>query len=67
MTIRLNRAYVVPPERQGDTHIMQWAVNFGKFSDTSLKILNYCRMHLHVTTISELFHIHNNQIIPYMY
>ena len=67
LTIQLNKTYVVPPERHGDVHIMQWASNSGTYSASKLKVLNYCRMHLHVTTISELFQIHTDTMLPYMY
>jgi hypothetical protein len=67
MKIRLNTPYVIPPEQTGDVHIMQWAATTTLFSEKGLKMINYCRMHLHVTTISELFQILTNQILPHMY
>jgi hypothetical protein len=67
MKIRLNNAYVIPPERTGDVYIMQWAASSTLFTKKGLKMLNYCRMHLHVTTISELFQISTDQILPHMY
>ena len=65
--VLLNKPYVIPPERHADIHIMKWASASPTFLDNDLKTLNYCRMHLHVTTISELFHIASTQILPYMY
>ena len=60
--IRLNRQYIIPPEREHDIHIMQWATHSNRFNEQQIKILNYCRMHVHATTISELFHISSNHI-----
>ena len=65
--IHLHRQYTIPPEREGDIHIMQWAIASKRFTDKHLKVLNYCRMYLHVTTISELFSIYLPKILPHMY
>ena len=67
LRIQLNKPYVIPPERHKDIHIMKWASASPTFLHNNLKTLNYCRMHLHVTIISELFHIASTQILPYMY
>ena len=65
--IKLNTTYVIPPERTQDVCIMQWATTSKLFSTKTIKILNYCRLYLHVTTVSELFTLHDNKILPYMY
>ncbi len=45
---------VATPECQHDIYIMDYATECGLFSSQDLKILNYCRLYLHVTTVSEL-------------
>ena len=63
----LNKTYVMPPERVGDVYIMQWAAKSELFNDKKIRILNFCRMYLHVTMVSELFDVHDHHILPYMY
>ena len=65
--IQLHRQYIIPPEREGDIHIMQWVTSPNRYTDRQIKMINYCRMHLHVTTISELFNISSDKILPHMY
>jgi len=65
--IHLNRTYTMPPERVGDTHIMEWAIQNTSMDKNALRILNYCRLHLHVTTISELVDATGKRILPHMY
>ena len=55
---------VPPPERQSDIYIMRYAMECGLFSDDDLKIINYCRLYLHVTTVSELFSVDGRTILP---
>jgi hypothetical protein len=54
-TVRVDRPRVIPPEREHDVYIMEHAIRSKIFSEADLKIVNYCRQYLHVTTVSELF------------
>lgn len=58
---------VAPPERVGDLHIMSYAISSGIFNAQDLAILNYCRLYLHVTTVSELFDATGSCIEPHLY
>ena len=63
----LDDAYVPDPERQGDEYIMEVAASSGEFTDADLQVLNYCRMYLHVTTISEICNASGTKILQHMY
>jgi len=65
-TVRLDTTYIPPPERSHDPYIMDVAHASKQFSSTETRILNYCRMYLHVTTVSELFTVSGNQLLPHM-
>lgn len=54
-------------ERRNDIHIMRVAIDCGLFNDQDLKILNYCRLYLHVATVSELFNVAGTEMLPEMY
>lgn len=43
---------------------MDFAQSCGLFNHKELAILNYCRLYLHVTTVSELFDASGSHIIP---
>lgn len=43
---------------------MEFAQSSGIFSDEELKILNYCRLYLHLVTVSELLDANGRNIIP---
>jgi hypothetical protein len=66
--MHLHKTYVLPPERSNDVYLMEWAVLHSELSTKgAILILNYCRLYLHVTTISELFNAAGTDILPYMY
>ena len=67
MQLHLNKSYVLPAERTNDIHIMEWASLYSELSPKAIKVLNYCRLYLHVTTISELFDSDGLRILSYMY
>jgi hypothetical protein len=66
-TITLENPRTVPHEREFDQHIMESVISSKLFSLADIKIINYCRLYLHVTTISELFDATGQHILPYMY
>jgi hypothetical protein len=53
------------PERQGDLHIMEVARRSKQYGPNDLRRLNYCRLYLHVTTVSELLDPHG-QVLHHM-
>jgi len=65
--ITLDNPFTTPPEREGDKFIMEYAINCGTFKTEDIKIINYCRLYLHVTTISEIFDAAGEMILPHMF
>jgi hypothetical protein len=53
-TIELDEAYLLKREREHDWHIMDAIVQCGLFSPAEIRQLNYCRLYLQVSTISDL-------------
>jgi hypothetical protein len=45
---------------------VEWAIHNTELNKQALKILNYCQLYLHVTTISELFDATGKHILPHM-
>lgn len=66
-TVRLDQTYVPLPERKNDAFIMDVALQSGLFDTKALRTINYCRLYLHVTTISELFQCDGSTLLPHMY
>lgn len=64
--LHVHKTFVQPPERLGDIHIMDYAMQCGSFKPANIKIVNYCRLYLHVTTVSELFNAAGTHILPAM-
>ena len=65
-SIILDQDMVPKPQRLGDTYIMDVARESELFNDKDMRILNYCRLYLHVTTVSELFDADGMDIMPHM-
>ena len=65
--IRVDLHTVASPERRNDLYIMKYARECGLFTDQDLKIINYCRLYLHVTTVSELFDPAGCTLIPELF
>jgi hypothetical protein len=63
-TIRVDLQFVPKSERQHDINIMRYARQSGLFTSEDLTVINYCRLFLHVTTVSELFDADGITIIP---
>jgi hypothetical protein len=66
-TIQVDMALVAQPERQKDIYIMTYARQSGLFSCSDLAVINYCRLYLHVTTVSELFDADGTTMIPKLF
>lgn len=66
-SIRLDNAYTVEGERTHDIHIIEYAQECGLFTDEDIIIINYCRLYLHLTTVSELLDADGQSIIPSLF
>ena len=66
-TILLDNPKTVPPEREGDIYIMEAAIRSKAFTPKALRIINYCRLYLHVTTLSDILTTSATKILPHMY
>ena len=67
ISITLDRSYVVDIERQGDVYLMDWIRTKTTFNERQTNILNCCRLHVHVTTISELLDTSGRNFLPHMF
>lgn len=65
--IRLDSTHVMEGERRYDIHIMDYAQNCGLFTQDDIVILNYCRLFLHLTTVSEMLDADGRSIIPCLF
>ena len=54
LSIHLDKTYIPPPQRQKDEYIMDLLMSSNHYTPAELRKLNYCRLFLNVTTISEL-------------
>ena len=65
--ILVTDSITVPRERRNDLYIMKFARESGMFNEQDMKIINYCRLYLHVTTVSELFDASGKQLLPELF
>jgi hypothetical protein len=61
--IYLDATGISLPERRNDIYIMTYARESGLFDTQDIAIINYCRLFLHVTTVSELFDAEGKHIL----
>ena len=54
LSIHLDDTYIPPPQRQHDEYIMDRLMSSNHYTPAELRKLNYCRLFLNVTTISDL-------------
>ncbi len=54
-------------ERSHDQYILKIAHDCGLFTPHDLNVINYCRLYLHVTTLSELFDANGRYIMSDIY
>lgn len=62
--IHLDISNVASCERSNDIYIMNYARECGLFNEHDIAIINYCRLFLHVTTVSELYQPDGLTLIP---
>jgi len=56
-SLRFLQTFIYTSDRLNDPFLMDVAIQSGAFSDKELKIVNYCRLYLHVLTVSEMFNV----------
>lgn len=62
-----NQSFVSRKETLHDIYIMEYAQTCGLFTNEDMKILNYCRLYLHIVTVSELLDANGEDIIPHLF
>jgi hypothetical protein len=65
-TIRVDQSFVQPLERDRDQHLMDIARRSKQYSPQAMRQLNYCRLFLHVTTVSELYDQTGTKLLPHI-
>jgi len=65
-TLTVDEDFVPRPERSDDKYIMDLALSFPDLGDTTLRIINYCRLYLHITTISEMFDASGTRLLQHI-
>eukprot|EP00957_Ditylum_brightwellii_P091374 6957095-Ditylum_brightwellii.AAC.1 len=59
--------FVYPPQWLGDEHIMSKVCLSGQFKGRDIQQINYCRMYLNVTTLSDIVLVDRKTLDPHMY
>jgi hypothetical protein len=59
--------FVPCPERDDDKYIMDVANGDKQFTDKDIRIINYCQLYLHITTISEMYDADGHEIMPHIW
>ena len=65
--IIVDNPFIPQLERVGDQYIMEYALRSQNFTAPEICVINYCRLYLHIATISELFNAQGNKILPDMF
>jgi hypothetical protein len=55
---------IQPLQRQNDFFLMDTAVTCPLLSPSDIKRVNYCRLYLQLTTLSDMTNAHGNRIAP---
>ena len=63
-SITLTKSYTLPHLREHDQHIMDVLVSTTKFSTRRMSRLNYCRLFLQITLLSEITNQTGTHLIP---
>jgi hypothetical protein len=62
--LELDQTFIPTTQRQGDEHLMDIANRSGAFDSPILRILNQCRLHLNVVTVSDIAIADGTKLIP---
>jgi hypothetical protein len=65
-TIELDESYLTNREGEHDWHIMDAIIQSGKFSPKEIRQLNYCRLYLQATTISDIANAKGDALDVYL-
>jgi hypothetical protein len=65
-SIQVDQSGVIELMREHDKYIMEIAIQQGKYKPHQLRRINYCRMYLNITTISEITNAKGDMIDPAM-
>jgi hypothetical protein len=60
----LDDTYIPPPQREFDVHLMDIVTRSDAFTPNEACIINYCRQHLGVITISDISNATGDTLIP---
>jgi hypothetical protein len=66
-TIQLDDTGVLERQREGDSFIMDYVTQHPQFQPGQIKRVQYCRLYLGVTTVSEICNAAGTAIIPALY
>jgi hypothetical protein len=62
--ITLYQTFIPKSQRQGDEHLMDIAIRSDAFDESTLRIINQCRLHLNVVTASDITIADGTRLIP---
>lgn len=65
--LQLDQDFIPEIERLNDRYIMDIAMESGEFNADDLRLLNYCRLYLHVVTVSDITDATGSYIMPEMF
>jgi hypothetical protein len=60
----LDDEYITPPQREHDVHLIDLVTRSEAFTEKEAAILNYCRIYLGVTTLSDISTAKGDMLIP---
>ena len=66
-SIEVGNPFIPPRQRVNDVFIMDIALEMGRFKPVELRRINYCRLYLGVTLLSEITTAGGNRLEPSMY
>eukprot|EP00957_Ditylum_brightwellii_P058930 4469245-Ditylum_brightwellii.AAC.1 len=66
LCLQLYYTEVYPPQRKHDQHIMSTVIHSNAFKPHKIKHINYCRLYLGVTTLSDITLADDKTVDPHM-
>ena len=65
-TVVTDDSFIPRPECEEDKYLMDVVIQSKQFSETEIRIINYCRLYLHLTTVSEMFDANRNTLMEHI-
>eukprot|EP00957_Ditylum_brightwellii_P092638 7054198-Ditylum_brightwellii.AAC.1 len=65
--LEMTEDFVYPPQQFGDEYIMSKICLSGQFTDRDIQRINYCRMYLNVTILSDIALADRKTLDPHKY